>query len=122
MVEADIDVLKNQARPRLASRFLLPLYLWLSLIVFSCSNWGHSPYDITTRFRIGVDLEVIFFVDLQNTLLEAHARSLSSLKMYTTMMKRVGYGYNVEMIITQMCLDDLMSKMMFIGHMPKSYD
>ena len=76
MIKADIDVPKNQAKPRLASLFLLPLHLWLPSVVFPYSDQGHSPYTTTTGSRTGVDLEVVFFVGFQNTLLESHARFL----------------------------------------------
>ena len=63
---------------------------------------GTSPHTTTTGSRTGVDLEVVFFVGLQSTLLEAHARSLVLLKTRAAMMRRCssvdekpGCGYEI---------------------------
>ena len=72
MIEADVDVPKGQAKPRPANCHPLLLHLWLPLVVFFCSNWGNTPYATTTGSKTGVDLEVVFLVGLQNTLLEAY--------------------------------------------------
>ena len=75
------------------------------------SNKGTSPHDTTTGSRTGVDLEVVFVVGLQSTLLKAHAKSLGSLKTCAAMMrksssvdKRPGCGYEVmtRMLVSMM--------------------
>ena len=72
MVEADIDVSKGQARSRPASRLLNHFthdsLQWSSLVAIE----GISPHATTTRFRNDVDLEVIFLISLQITLLKAY--------------------------------------------------
>ena len=65
---------------------------------------GTSPHATTTGSRTGVDLEVVFLISLQSTLLEAYTRFLGLLKTriamirrYSSMDKRPGYGYEVMM-------------------------
>ena len=84
---------------------------------------GISPHATTTGSKTGVDLEVVFLVGLQSTLLEVHARSLSLLKTRPATMRRCssvderpGYGHNVEVVMTRRCLDYLISRMSFVGH------
>lgn len=108
--------------------FPLPLHLWLLPVVFSCSNQGNFSHTITTRSRTSINLEVIFHVGLQSTLLEAHARFLGLLKMRVTIIrkqkcnsmeitnKRPGYGLDVEVVMIQIYLEDLMSKMRCTDH------
>ena len=103
-------------------------------MVFSYSNRKNSSYATTTISKTGVDLEVVFFVGLQSTLLKTHGKSLGLLKIYAIMMrrlrcssveiidKRLRCGHDVEMVMTWRCLNDQMSKMRFIGHVPRSYD
>ena len=65
-------------------------------------------------------------------MLETHIKSLNSLKTYATIMRRCGnverikerpkYGHDVEMMMMYIYLNDLMSKMRFIGHESRSYD
>ena len=70
-----------------------------------------SPYTTTIGSRTGVDLEVIFFVGLQSTLLEAHARFPGFLKTRAMVMRRYcsvderpRCGYEVMMT---WCQDDV---------------
>ena len=70
---------------------------------------GHTPHATTTGSRTGIDLEIVFLVGVQSTLLEAHARSLGSLKTRAAMMRRcssmderLGCGYEVEVVMTRM--------------------
>ena len=49
---------------------------WLPPMAFINSGRGYSSYATTTGSGSGVDLEVVFLVGLQSTLLEAHTRSL----------------------------------------------
>ena len=109
MIETNVDVPKDQAKPRSASYLLLPLHSWFPPVVFFCSNQGHTPYATTTGSRTSIDLEVVFFVALQSTLLEAHTRSLDVLRIRAAMMrrissldKRLGCGYDVEEVMTRM--------------------
>ena len=97
MVEADIDVPKGQVRPRPASRFPLPLHLWLSQLSSCYSNQEHFPsIELPPPdSMIVVDLEAVFRVGLQNTLFEAYTRSLGSLKTRAAMMKRPGCGHDL---------------------------
>ena len=101
---------------------------------------GTSSDATTIGSRTGIDLKVVFFVGLQSTLSEAHARSLGSLKTRVAMMRRPEYssveimvgrprcGHDIGVVMTQMCLNDLISKMRFvdtcqdhvINHVPKS--
>lgn len=93
---------------------------------------GTSIYATTNRSRTGIDLGVVFFVGPQSTLLKAHTRSLGSLKTPALMMRRLGcsdmevtderprYGHDVEMVMTRICPDDLMSKIRFVGYVPRS--
>ena len=39
---------------------------------------------------------------------EAYARSLDLLKRRAPMMRRLEYGHDVEVVMTRMCLNDLM--------------
>ena len=43
----------------------------------------------------GVDLEVVFCLSFQTTLLEPHARSLGLLKTHVGMMRRPGYCHDL---------------------------
>ena len=125
MVEADVDVSKGQARPRPASRLLLPLHSWLPQ--WSSKRLKHFPFYqapvvafealLSIKLpppvsRTGVDLEVVFLAGLQNTLLEAHTRSLGSLKTRAAMMRRcmidekLGCSHDADVGID----DDLMSR------------
>ena len=134
MVEVDDDISKSQAKPCPASCLPLPLGSWLPPMVFSCSNWGHSPHTTTTGFRTGIDLEVVFLVGLQRTLLEAYARFLGLLKTCATMMRRPGCsslevmdgrpgcGHDIKVVITRISLNNLIFKMRFVSHMPRSCD
>ena len=134
MVEADVDVLKGQARLHPASCILLPLYLCLPQVVFSCSNQGHFSHATITGTRTSIDLEIVFLIGLHNTLLKAHAKFLGLLKTNATMTKRPRCSSvkvmdkkqkctnYMEVVITWMCLNDLMSKMSFISHLLKSCD
>ena len=38
---------------------------WLPPVAFINSNWGNPSHATTTGFQIGVNLEVIFLVDLR---------------------------------------------------------
>ena len=62
-------------------------------MAFINSGRGYSSHATTTGSGSGVDLEVVFLVGLQSTLLKAHTRFLGSLKMRATMMRR---GSSVE--------------------------
>ena len=113
MVEADVDVLESRAccvqlavllTTHCSSHQWLsfvaiegtPLTLppldlgseWLPPMAFINSGRGYSSHATTTGSGSGVDLEVVFLVGLQSTLLEAHARSLGSLKTRAAMMRR----------------------------------
>ena len=68
--------------------FLTTLLMASSSGLLVAAIEGTFPHTTNPGSRICVDLEVVFLVDLQSTLLEAYARSLSSLKMRTMMMKR----------------------------------
>ena len=57
-------------------------------MVFINSGRGYFSHAIIIGSGSGVDLEVVFLVSLQNTLLEAHARSLGSLKTRAATMRR----------------------------------
>lgn len=82
----------------------------------------------------GINLEVVFFVGLQSTLLEAHARFLSLLKTHAIMMRKLrcsnvevkdgrpGCCHDIEIVMTWMCLNNLIFKIKFVGHMLRSYD
>ena len=82
-----------------------PFFFTTLLVAFSSSFLviaikGTSPHATTTGSRTGVDLEVVFLVCLQSTLLAAHARSLGSLKTHAVIMRkcssvdeRPGCGY-----------------------------
>ena len=70
-----------------------------------------SFHATTNRSRTGIDLDVVFLVDLQNTLLKAYARFLGSLKTRAIMMRRcvsvderLGCGYEVKtrMLVSMM--------------------
>ena len=90
MVETDIDVLESRACcVQLAVQLTthcgsyqwlsfvtiegIPLTLppldpsskWLSLVALICSNRGNSSHATTTGSRFGIDLEVVFLIDLQ---------------------------------------------------------
>ena len=103
-------------------------------MVFLCSNQGNFSHATTTRSRTGVDLKVVFLIGLQSTLLKANISSLGLLKMHVTMMRRPGYsnieimdkragcGHDMEVIIIRICFDNLISKMRFVKHVPRSCD
>ena len=91
-------------------------------MVFSCSNWENSSHTTITRSRTSVGLEVVFLVGLQSPLLKVHARLLDLLKTRTTMIKRLGCGCNVEVVMMRICLDNLMSKMSFVSYVSRSCD
>ena len=38
------------------------------------------------------------------------------------MDEKPGCGYDIEVLMPRMCLDDLISKMKFVGHIPRSYN
>ena len=132
MVEADVDLLKSRACCVQLAVLLTTYcssYQWLSLIAvegtpftlppldlgsewlppmaFINSGRGYSSHATTTEFGSGFDLEVVFLVDLQSTLLEPHARFLGSLKTRAAMMRRCN---GVEVIDKRPgCGHDLMS-------------
>ena len=120
MIKADIDVSKDQTRPRLVS--YLPYYFTRDSMIFSYSNQENFSHTTTTGSRIGVNLKIIFFIGLQSPLLKAHARFLGLLKTRAIIMRRPGYSHDMKMVMTQICLDDLMSKMRFISHLLRSCD
>lgn len=146
MIEANINIPKGQARPHLTSRFFLLLYSWLLLVVFSYSNQRHSLHATIISSRYGVNFKKIFFINLQSILFEAHARSLGLFKTRAIMMKRPRcssvevtdgkpgcssievtdgrprYGHDVKVVMMQMCLNDLIFKMRFVGHVPRLCD
>ena len=105
---------------------------------FCCSNRGHfhlnkgtSLYATTTGSRTGVDLEIVFLVGLQSTLLEAHTRSLGLLKTRAAMMKRCSnvdersgcdYELMTRILVLMMtwCQDEVRRsrvKIMWVDHM-----
>ena len=103
-------------------------------MVFPYNNQGNSFHATIIGSKIGVDLEVVFLKSLQSTLLKANAKSLGLLKTYAAMMRRPrcssvkitddrpGCGHDVEVVMMRMCLDDLLSKMRFVGHEPRLCD
>ena len=101
-----------------------------------CSDWGHFPstkgtsfYATTTGSRTGVDLEVVFSVGPQSTLLKVHTRSLGS-KTCAAMMKRCssvderprcGYEVMTRILISMMtwCQDEVRlsrAEIMWVDH------
>ena len=115
MVEADVDVPKGQARPRLASRLPLPLHSWLPQ--WSSKRLRHFPFYQASAVafealpsikppppvsRTGVDLEVVFLVGLQSTLLEAHTRSLDDGRRVPWWWEDVWLTRDSDVVMTQM--------------------
>ena len=72
---------------------------------------GTLLHATTTGSRIGVNLEIVFLVGLQSTLLEAYTRFLDSLetravkiKRYSSVDKKPGCGHDVEVVMTRMSI------------------